>query len=228
MASYFGSYRGRSVSRLTRRQASFHLLDHIAVTVLAVALSFFISLPSLSAYSRKLAQLCVSLSNISSTILFISTGPIGVRQVLIVAVTSLASFSIALHNAFDKESVSAELAWLESGTDQVVDDSTLLEILSTTIGELACLFALLIFAYRRGGGRIGELACLTVGIPLILLHFTEIKDLYKKYEPYVDNDRMWTFGQVFPVLSPLPPILSIFGMFSYPFCLGASAFTSKL
>lgn len=63
LVAVFGGYRGRSAPRFI----IISFLDHIAVTVLAVALSFLISLPSLSAYSLKLTQHCVSLSSISAT-----------------------------------------------------------------------------------------------------------------------------------------------------------------
>jgi hypothetical protein len=167
----------------------------------------FLSLPSLSAYSRQLAQLCVTLGNISAIILSISTGFKDARQVLTIAITSLASCSITLYDAFYKKPVLAELAWLASGTDGVVDNSPLLEILGTNFGEIVWLFALNFTLFYR---KRGELA---VCSSLILLHFAQINDLYKEYEPYVDIDAVWSCGQVLVVVYTWLPMFSILGMF---------------
>jgi hypothetical protein len=96
--------------------------------------------------------------------------------------------------------------------------------------EFTWLFAiflavLLILDYYKRCGRTVELACLIAGIPWILFHFAKIKDLYKKYELYVDNKAMWLFGQVMPLILTLLPILVSLGMFSSLFRLGSTAFT---
>jgi hypothetical protein len=141
----------------------------------------------------------------------------------------VASVSIALRNAYGKASVSAEIAWLESGTDQALGDDLLQEILGIEFTWLFAIFlaVLSILDYRKRCGRTVELACLIAGIPWILFHFAEIKDLYKKYEPYVDNEAMWSFGQAMPLILTLLPILVSLGMFSSPFRLGSTAFTSN-
>lgn len=234
MVSFIGGYRGRSAYRLNGLQTSFErlgivLLDQIVVTVVAITLSSHIYWQLSSAYSRKLTQLCVSLGNISATIMFSSIKYIGIRQILTVAVTSVASISIDLRNAYEKESVSAEIAWLQGVTDQVVGDNPLREVLCIGFAWLSAvlLAVLLILDYRKRHGRAVELAGLIAGIPLILFRFAAIKDLYKKYEPYVSNDTIWSLGQVIPLTLNLVSILIMLGMLLYSFCLVGTTFTSN-
>ncbi|KAK3312641.1 hypothetical protein B0H66DRAFT_378200 [Apodospora peruviana] len=209
---------GRSTWRLSNHLAQSQLfgqliLDQITVTVVSLSTSFFTVLvhsPSMSAYPRRIVQLCLSLSNIASLTLFVSR-PIGVKQLLIVFIISLAWFSVSFRNTLDGVSVSAELEWLESGQDQIKDSSPLPETTNAIVPGLACLLVILLrWRYHRKIDGIGDLGCLIIGIPLILSDVVEIRDLREKYQPHIDYDAETTFGfgQLIALLLPLAPIIS--------------------